>query len=863
MLSQDRHKDLGGPLSVCGGFMSRKLHWVSYAVLATMLAPATGVMAFSETTDASANDLGKIETVVVTAQKREQSPIEVPFALTAYTGAFMEDVRLQEFDKLSLFVPGFVVQNQSPNDPGFVMRGITSDPNDATQEPRVSVFEDGVSASQSRGSYFELFDIERVEVAKGPQSTLFGRSALIGGVNVITKRADTSKFAASVNAEVGDYNYRMVDGMINIPLSNTLAVRLSGRYKTRDGYTKNLLGGENYNSVDTGAARASVAWRPSDDFSADFIFNFERDTPSGTGFKSGEIVPFNPETGSVLGTTDHNSGAALSSPEGFEHNKKLGLDRNLYSAAALLNYKIGDGYSLASTTAYRRYEAEEIFDPDGSALPLVGMAEDARGDQFSQDIRLNYDNGGRVSWFGGISYFYENNSSRIPIQLNEPLLLALFTGQISYSNPQPTAYYNSSAYLAGYTPVEIQGLAAAYGASINSDTASGLASNLDTAHWEQYTTYGKTKSVDLYGDVTFHLTDVIEWEAGLRYSHDDKQSAYAALTNGRSVFGGILGSFSQSTAVRNALLYYLSQSYEAAIPDSSLPNFGVVTQPTANNGDKIARNYHDNSLTWRTTLRYAVEENSSLYATYSRGRRPDVLAASSPSAPYEDPNFTRLKGETVDSYEVGYKTLALDGHLRTDVAIYYYAYDNFQTTVIQNAQQVTTNAGKADAYGMEASADWAAASWADIFVTYTYSHARFGGDSIYRGNRFRLTPDHKLSVGATLRRKLFDGTFTLLPTYTWQSKIYFDDDNDIASEQTSHYLPDTARNEFQGDYGLAGISLSYQPDAMPWSVRFFVSNLFNHKYIKDAGNTGDAFGIPTFIAGEPRFVGMSVSVRWP
>ena len=126
-----------------------------------------------------------VEELVVTAQKREQKTLDVPIALTAYSGSMLDKLGVQEFDKLSAFVPGFLVQNQSPNNPGFVMRGITSDSGDATTEPRVSVFQDGVSISKSRGSYIELFDLQRIEVAKGPQSTLFGRGALIGAVNVI------------------------------------------------------------------------------------------------------------------------------------------------------------------------------------------------------------------------------------------------------------------------------------------------------------------------------------------------------------------------------------------------------------------------------------------------------------------------------------------------------------------------------------------------------------------------------------------------------------------------------------------------------------------------------------------------------
>lgn len=120
------------------------------------------------------------EEIVVTAQLREQDPVDVPFALTAYNGEFLEDLGIEEFEELSQFVPGFEVQNQSPNNPGFVMRGITSDSGQSFIEPRVSVFQDGVSISKSRGSYVELFDMERVEIAKGPQSTLYGRGAGAG-----------------------------------------------------------------------------------------------------------------------------------------------------------------------------------------------------------------------------------------------------------------------------------------------------------------------------------------------------------------------------------------------------------------------------------------------------------------------------------------------------------------------------------------------------------------------------------------------------------------------------------------------------------------------------------------------------------
>ncbi|OYX91545.1 MAG: TonB-dependent receptor, partial [Caulobacter sp. 35-67-4] len=147
------------------------------AIHTTLLMSAASVLALSFASAGMAAEVetAQVDQVIVTAQKRAQDRVEVPIAVTAYSGQFLEAIGVQEFDQLSAFTPGFVVQNQSNNNSGFVMRGITSDSGSATDETRVSIYQDGVPISRSRGSYVELFDMERIEVAKGPQSTLFGR----------------------------------------------------------------------------------------------------------------------------------------------------------------------------------------------------------------------------------------------------------------------------------------------------------------------------------------------------------------------------------------------------------------------------------------------------------------------------------------------------------------------------------------------------------------------------------------------------------------------------------------------------------------------------------------------------------------
>jgi iron complex outermembrane recepter protein len=842
----------------------------SLAVLAAATMPAvadTATDAAADTATDAAADVSSsfVESVTVTAQKRAQNPIEVPMALTAYSGDFLQKIDVQELDKLSLFVPGFEVQNQSPNNPGLVMRGLNLDSGEAAQEPRVSVFEDDVSIATTRATYIELFDIDRIEVARGPQTTLFGRSALMGGVNIIQNKAKLDGLAYGGSFEFGDSNYHMIDGFVNVPLTDTMAVRLAGRYKARDGYVEDLNNPNRaYNSVDTGAVRLALNWKPSEAFSADLIANFEQDRPTGTAFKSGTFLPTN-SNGTIIGSLDHNSGATLTdSLAGFEGGKNVGLNRRVWDVKALTSYKLNDAFSLNNTTAYRRFDSLEVFDPDGFYQPMLQAAEDERGDQFSHETRLNYNSGGRLSAFAGVSYFYSNVSQRVPMQFDEHMLLALVTGYGSLLQSQPSSFFSSSTFTAGYAPAMVQGitystvyskyyaaLQPTYGATVaaaqakaaatayvtaNATSLNAVAAGLKSNHWEQSINYGKTKSIDLYGDVTYKLFENFELNAGARYTNDDKQTAYAGTVADSSFLGMFLKGASNPTG------------------------YGIIGQPTTGNGDKIAQNFSDNGLSWRFSARYALADTTSVYATYARGRRPKVLSAASPLTPYSAPVFKESPAEEVDSYEIGAKTAAFDNTLRIDTAFYFYDYTNFQSTQLQNQQFVTFNAGKAEAYGFEGTIDWALTDWADFFGTVAATRARFVGASLFKGNQFRLNPDVKFSLGGSLRHAIFGGTLNFVPTYTWQSKIYFDDNNDIASEQ-NNLVADTKQDEFQNPYGLVNLRLSYQLDNAPWSASVFVTNVLDQKFIKDAGNSGDNLGIPTFISGEPRFFGASFTFK--
>lgn len=827
------------------------------ALMAT-LAGASAASA-QDTVRTQAEQASQVEDVVVTAQMRAQDPIEVPFALTAYTGSFMEKLGVQDFEELSAFVPGFLVQNQSPNNAGFVMRGITSDSGDSAVEPRVSVFQDGVSISKSRGSYVELFDVQRVEVAKGPQSTLYGRGALIGAVNIIQNKANVDSFDAAARASVGNYDYRMVELMLNAPVGDTAAIRFSTRMKTRDGYVENLLGGPDYNSVDTQAFRLSGAFEPSDRFRVDIIGNYQTDTPAGTSFKSTAYTPQDPTTGAILGGREPQEGAALTPGGNFDGGKTLGLDREVYGVTGIVSAGITDSLTLNSTTAFRRFDSYEAFDADGISLPLLTAAEDAQGKQWSQEFRLNFDNGGRFSGFAGVGYFKEEGSQRAPVEFNERIALAQLAGLldgapgVSRPNTLPLAAYSSSALI---NPI-LAGL------GIPAPFIPGIAANLKSSHIEEATNSSELESWDLFADGTFKITDRLEVSAGVRYTRDDKTTGFASrVVNGRSIVGSLLALSAFPPAAQLGFLTALATPGAANAPvTAAFPLFGLTYQPTVGNGSTVTQGLEDDGFTWRATARYALSDNASLYANYARGRRPTVLAAGAPAAPFAAPRFTEVAAEQVDSYEVGYKSALMDRRLRLDASAYFYNYENFQTTVQQGTQFITTNAGEAESYGFEGQLSWAMTEQVEVFGTYGYNHSRFKA-GIFEGNKFRLSPDNRASVGLIWTVPAFGGAFEFQPTYTWQSEVFFDDNNDRADLQTRNFVADTLVDEVQESYGLLNLRVRYAPEGANWGIEAFGDNLTEEKFIKDAGNTGDGLGLPTFIAGEPRTYGVTVSVRY-
>ena len=186
-----------------------------------------------------------IEEIIVTASKRETTLQATPIAVSVVTNKDLEQAHIQDIKDLQFLVPSLrVTQLQSSGNTNFVIRGFGNGANNAGIEPSVGVFIDGVYRSRTASALADLPNLERIEVLRGPQSTLFGKNASAGVISVITAKPSLNETTGSTTLTVGDYNQVIVKGDVNGPLSDTVGFSLSGSFSQRDGYYDNLAGGD-------------------------------------------------------------------------------------------------------------------------------------------------------------------------------------------------------------------------------------------------------------------------------------------------------------------------------------------------------------------------------------------------------------------------------------------------------------------------------------------------------------------------------------------------------------------------------------------------------------------------------------------
>jgi iron complex outermembrane recepter protein len=433
-------------LEACRGTAARRL---SLVVVCAAVVSFGGV--------ALAEDSGALEEVVVTAQKREQNLIDVPIAVTALKADYLEQRGINSVDKLDGLAPGLVVApypTQAAN-AQVSIRGSVQQNDDIVLDPSVGMYLDGVYIGKAQGAVFEIDDLERVEVLRGPQGTLYGRNTLAGAINFITNKP-TGTFGGSAQLGFGNYNETEAKLTVNVPITDSFFIRLSGSGLRRDGNVR-LIGdpynvggvplGELYNNSVTqdpfGAEAKSgrmgdkdhvaflgqVRWLPAEHLTLDYMMDYSRsrDTPSYSQLQSvnptgflGANCPYGPATCLpaylYLQPKYSSTGFIDNAPTDYAAIAGHGL-----TAAWEL-----DSVTLKSITGYRTMSYNDFpADLDGTPLWLATGGLQTSYYSLSQEFQATGKWGSRLNYVGGLYYFQDKGDTNNP--------QSFFFGSVNYA----------------------------------------------------------------------------------------------------------------------------------------------------------------------------------------------------------------------------------------------------------------------------------------------------------------------------------------------------------------------------------------------------------------------------------------------
>lgn len=638
---------------------------------------------------------GMLEEVIVTAAKRQQTLQEIPIAVSVVTAESIEQSQVLDIKDLQTLVPSLrVTQLQGSAQTNFIIRGFGNGANNPGIEPSVGVFIDGVYRSRVGSALADLPKLERVEVLRGPQSTLFGKNASAGVINVVTAKPDLAGYSGSVGATLGNYNQRIVRGNITGPLSDNVAFSLAGSMNQRDGYYDNLELGTEQNEINRWNLRGQLLWNPSDRMEVRFIADADGLDEQCCGVAN--LV--NGPTGAVVQAL----GGNLVPEEPFAYEGFYDFDpQNRIDTQGLsmqIDYDF-DSFTLTSITAQRKLEQFDLGDVDYTSARLVtpdaANERDTTIDTFTQEVRLTSATDGPLQWMVGAFYFTEELDTQ---------------GAFGYGDQfRPYADFLIQGATGGALNLGV--LEAIYGVpGLSFLEGQGFPS-------EAYTLDDDTLS--LFAQVDFDITDAMTLTVGVNYTEVDKEASANLVST--DVF---------------ATLPFGGTPFEGLQALQFLPPYLNFGNPAVDGNTVEDNTTNDDDITYTVRLAYDLTQNINVYAGVSTGFKATSWNMSRDSRPFASdipalgaagllpPNIvagTRWAGpEESTVYEAGLK--AEFDTVSVNVAIFNQEIEGFQQNIFTGTGFVLGNAGKQSTDGVEFDMNWAptdglriafAATWLD------------------------------------------------------------------------------------------------------------------------------------------------------
>jgi len=458
---------------------------VKTALLAGAAMGAIASAAYAQ--DARAQDAeptSSVEDIIVTARRTEESAQKTPLALTAFSGETLERTGAQQVTDLQGAVPNLnLVQGRgSSNSTNIYIRGVGQPDALQTFDPAVGVYVDDVYYSRIRGSQFDLLDLERVEILRGPQGTLYGKNTIGGAMKLVSRRPGQT-FRARASAAYGDYDLMEFQGAVSGPVTDTLALGLSALHSERGGYVVDPATGAEYNDKNTSAARASLAWDPTSTFRVDLNVDYSKDDAGMTvGQATNSLTYLGYGVAYPVATPAPEYDFKTRTTPGLPNETRL----ETWGTALRMTWDLSDALTLKSITSYRELNTDDYIDFDATELEIADALVAVDQKQTSQELQLTYDSG-PLTAVGGLYYLKEDVSSH----------------QESYNDDLLGPLYGNATFV-----------------RYIDDTL-------------------ETTSKAAYANVSYAVTDALRLSAGVRYTKEEKD--YARLTSVDSSFTMLIG----------------------------------------------------------------------------------------------------------------------------------------------------------------------------------------------------------------------------------------------------------------------------------------------------------------------------------
>lgn len=663
-------------------FLPKQYKYNKIALLVTSIIGLNSTMVLAEETKKIEEEA--LEVIMVTASKRLTGLQQTPIAVTVVSGEAVERTNVLDIGDLQTLVPTLrVTPLQRSTNTTFSIRGFGNGANNTGIEPSVGIFIDGVYRSRAAAQIGDLPRLQQIEVLSGPQSTLFGKNASAGVINVRTA-APSYDFEGKVEAGVGNYNQRLLKGYISSGITDNLAFSLSAGANARDGYTESLVPGiAELNDRDRWNIRGQALYEASDDVTVRVIADFsEIDEVCCTV----AAIANGPTSGAIafLG------GIVLDDTDPFAYQSALNTSPRNKVEDGGLSMQVDvdfDGFSFTSITGYRTNDSvsggETGNDIDYNSLDILRQSTDTKIDTITQEFRLTSTGIRTLDWMVGAFLFSEDVAYRETLRFgNEmrPYFDVLF-------EEYPGILGTVESVLVDVQPGDF------FAAGSTNDT-----------QFKQ-----ENDAYSLFASFDYHISDSWTATMGLSYTQDEKE-----ITMWQPEYTNIISTIDFDTA---PTIY--------SVPFGSIPTLapfiptlqGVqFVPPTVDLANSVEDNKtSDNKTTWSARLAYTVNANVNLFATaatgfkasswnLSRDSRPlPTDAAALNSAGLTQPNQTYgtryAAPETSTVYELGIKTSFKQGAF--NVTIFDQTIEDFQSSTFIGTGYVLTNAGKQSTQGIE------------------------------------------------------------------------------------------------------------------------------------------------------------------